>query len=520
MRSRGFDLVPIILGLVLICCVASYSQQLTSAEAWSRQLGGPGADSANGLAIDPIGDVFVVGTFAGTVDFGGGPVTSFGGSDIFVAKYSGATGAHMWSNHYLAPSNDFGSGVAVDTSGNIFVTGSNTAGGPGVILMKISGADGSQIWLRNIGDFTSVAIKVLVAVDGNGNPVITWGSVPPAIQKYDGLTGAILWSRTMIASPSASTNGIAIQPVTNAVYIIGGFHGGLNFGAGTPGWTTPPGGGTDAYLVKFAGADGSYLWSDAWGLGHEIGNSVAVDNNGGVFFTGSFGSPQVGFGGALLNNSGGCSAFLVKYYGDTHAWSRAFGGSGPTDCSSGTGVALDAFGNPFLTGTVQGSSNFGGGVTSAGVVVAAYVGSSGAYQWSRGFSTGSVAAIAVDSPAHPFLAGTFASPTIDLGSGVLTNAGGSDGFIAKLSVAPTAALVNVSGRVRNAGGRGVVGAIVSVVDGAGQTRRVRTNAFGYFSFSGLTAGQSCVFIASAKNIGTITRIIGLTDDISHLDLMP
>jgi hypothetical protein len=74
--------------------------------------------------VDGSGNVLVTGPFNGTVNFGGGGLTSAGGSDIFVAKFSGADGAHLWSKRFGGSSDDIGMSVAADGSGDALLTGS------------------------------------------------------------------------------------------------------------------------------------------------------------------------------------------------------------------------------------------------------------------------------------------------------------------------------------------------------------------------------------------------------------
>jgi hypothetical protein len=83
-------------GDTLICAggedifVAKYDA--SGAHQWSQRLGSTAGDQGLAVAVDGSGDVIVTGRFEGTVDFGGGDLTSAGGSDIFVAKYSDAVG--------------------------------------------------------------------------------------------------------------------------------------------------------------------------------------------------------------------------------------------------------------------------------------------------------------------------------------------------------------------------------------------------------------------------------------------
>ena len=76
--------------------------------------------------VDGSGNVLVTGTFEGTVDFGGGPLTSTGVSDIFLAKYD-PNGNHIWSQRFGGTSSESVRAIAVDGSGNVLVTGSFTA---------------------------------------------------------------------------------------------------------------------------------------------------------------------------------------------------------------------------------------------------------------------------------------------------------------------------------------------------------------------------------------------------------
>jgi len=92
--------------------------------AWARQWGGSDNDLPTGLAIDRAGDIVVCGEFWGTTDVGSGARTSAGNSDMFVAKYSGTDGSCRWSRVMGGPNNDNVKGIALDpTTGNVLITG-------------------------------------------------------------------------------------------------------------------------------------------------------------------------------------------------------------------------------------------------------------------------------------------------------------------------------------------------------------------------------------------------------------
>ena len=86
---------------------------------WSKSFSSPSSDVGRGLAVDSSNNIIVTGYYMGTVDFGGGPLLT-NGQNTFLAKYS-TTGAHLFSRGYAGT--NFGIGVATDRNGNVGVTG-------------------------------------------------------------------------------------------------------------------------------------------------------------------------------------------------------------------------------------------------------------------------------------------------------------------------------------------------------------------------------------------------------------
>ena len=86
-------------------------RRLLSADpSWVFGVGGLEYDQATDVAIDAAGNVYAVGRFNGTVDFDPGPgtaeLTSAGGSDAFVAKYS-PNGTYLWARQMGGPASDW-----------------------------------------------------------------------------------------------------------------------------------------------------------------------------------------------------------------------------------------------------------------------------------------------------------------------------------------------------------------------------------------------------------------------------
>ena len=91
---------------------------------WSTYLGGSDNDVGWGIAADSIGNVFVTGSTSSSGWVSGGFDTTYGGGlyDAFVVKLSGS-GAHLWSTYLGGSDEDDGTDIALDGVGNVFVTG-------------------------------------------------------------------------------------------------------------------------------------------------------------------------------------------------------------------------------------------------------------------------------------------------------------------------------------------------------------------------------------------------------------
>ncbi len=88
------------------------------------------------------------------------------------------------------------------------------------------------------------------------------------------------------------------------------------------------------------------------------------------------------------------------------------------------------------------------------------------------------------------------------------------------SLAPTAAMVSVSGRVTSARGRrGISGALITMTDGTGVPRTTYTNSSGYYNFADVEVGQTLIFDVRAKRYNFIepTKVVSLTEELTSLD---
>ncbi len=300
---------------------------------WSKIFNTGGYSSALGVAVDSSDNVVMTGSLQGGTNFGGGLMQSGGSTNTFIAKFS-SVGTYLWSTIILSYLPNTGYGVAVDSSNNIVVTGSFqgtayfggiggttlTSVGLGDIYVTKLSPTGNFLWTKTFGtawDENSYS----VAIDSGSNIVIT-GTYTSAPLDFGGgplpynsgtdifvakfsLQGLVLWSKGFLAS-GKSTH-VAVDGAGNVV-LTGYFMSSVNLGGGL----LTSAGNYDAFVAKYAAADGTYLWADRFGgAGNDIGYGVAVDGIGDVVATGFF-AQTVNFGGISLTSTGPQDIFFIK----------------------------------------------------------------------------------------------------------------------------------------------------------------------------------------------------------------
>ncbi|MGH2829777.1 MAG: hypothetical protein ACRDJM_04780 [Actinomycetota bacterium] len=170
--------------------LAKYSGQ--GEHLWSKRIGGQGGDEAHSVATDPGGAVVMAGeTDSPSIDMGGGPLTGpVGYSDLVVAKYS-PQGEHLWSRRIGGPNWDAAYSVASDSSGAVLVAGRTDSssidfgGGPltgegssDIVLAKYS-SSGLHLWSKRLG-----GPEVDFALSGRATPrePSSWRAMPTALR--------------------------------------------------------------------------------------------------------------------------------------------------------------------------------------------------------------------------------------------------------------------------------------------------------------------------------------------------
>lgn len=362
---------------------------------WITSLGGPDLEfsgSGTSIATAPNGDLVLVGWFGGTTQLGGAPISSNGIDDIWVARYR-ADGKHVWSIGIGGTGVDRANAVAVDSAGDVYVAGSyagpvNFGGGErtgsGEFLVKLSGENGAYVWDRTFGAFNGSAgfqteLGVGVAAIDPQTIVIAgmftgtvdfggggWTSTPSngcdcVLAAYDASTGTHLWSKPL-ASTGDECDFTLIPPtplrcnvvgIGGDVIATGGFAGTAALGSGN----RASSGSSDIFIARFRGNDGGHVWSMRYGgTSQERAYALATDGTrvlvGGIFYD------TTNLGGPDLTAPGLLNAFVAAYSASTgtHVWSQRFGGS-----EIGTIAASSnqlAFSLPFSTTIQIGTQTF------------------------------------------------------------------------------------------------------------------------------------------------------------------
>jgi hypothetical protein len=423
----------------------------------ASRFGGAGDQAGAAVTTDAAGNVLITGVFAGTVNFGGGDLTSTDADvDLYVAKFS-ATGQHLWSQRFGEVKAQVGTAIATDAAGNVYVTGlflgSMTVGGTvlttsgsglfsDAFLVKLDPTGVAQ-WAKsfvggtNDGE-TSRAVAVSagkVAIVGDyqgtinlgGGPLVAVGGIDTFVAEFSD-NGDPLWSKSFGDVGDQFGRSVAYDPQGN-VLVTGDAQGAVDFGGGPKMAQGDP-----SVFVAKLGAAGEHVYSFSFGDGASSGVGITATSDGGAVITGDF-QGNIDFGGGPLESPANDDVFVARLDAQGgHVWSRRFGDE---LAQHARGVAVDGSGNVLVTGYYSGTMTFGEMVlTNAGIfdAYAAKLDSEGCSVWAKSFGDPAYQSgdgVAVDGSGNAFFTGKFAG-AVDFGGGDLVSAGGADIFLTKL----------------------------------------------------------------------------------------
>jgi hypothetical protein len=268
------------------------------AENWTQQFGTSSEDYGTDIVSDNSGNIYLTGYTDGSLEG-----NNLGNGDIWLAKFS-QSGHRVWTRQFGSSNSDVSTSITVNDSGDIFIVGythgsinGSNIGASDVWLAKFNN-NGDRIWTRQFGTVNHEYSEEIIS-DGNGNIYLT-----------------------------GRTNGS----------LSGGNHGDYDF-----------------WLAKFD-ENGQSIWKKQFGtIKHDYAKEIILDGNGDIYLTGRTHGSLNGI------NLGGSDIFLAKFNRDgTEIWTKQFGSSQDDDPR---GMKLDYLNNIYIggyTSGVLGEISFGG----------------------------------------------------------------------------------------------------------------------------------------------------------------
>lgn len=251
---------------------------------WAKNIGGSSNDKAFELVVDATGNVYITGTYEGTVDFD--PTantvsrTSRGYSDIFVEKFD-TDGNYIWLNTIEGAETLLSTALAIASDGSVYTTGSFAG-----------------------------------EVDFDPNPtaeslISSVGGTDGFIQKIN-TNGEFVWAKAIGGVSTDAVNFIDLDAHDN-ILITGSFSSAFNI---DPSMAFQSSGLTDAFLVKYDPAGGFVEAVTYGGVSTDAANKTHITPDGSIYTVGTFLSSSIDFDPTSneypITNMGGSDAFIQK----------------------------------------------------------------------------------------------------------------------------------------------------------------------------------------------------------------
>jgi hypothetical protein len=363
-----------------------------SALEYSTFLGGSGdGDEGFGIQVDAAGDAYVTGIITSNdfpttsnafqPSYGGGP------SDAFVAELD-TTGSRLLFSSYLGGNNDDDAvGIAVDTSGGIYLTGLTASrdfpatpgafqnlfqfAGPVAFVCKIDSKSGNLVYSTSLTS-SSGNFGIAIAVDANGNVYITgngFGDFPVTpgafqtednsdggsaiVSKLDPTGSTLIFSTYLGGSGMQTGNGIAVDSSGN-VYVCGSTSS-RDFPVTRGAFQVKYGGGPyDGFVTKLDPTGSSLIYSTYLG-GRNVDEafSLGLDQDRNAYVTGPTTSKNFPTANAVQDTlPSKDAAFVTKLNpeGSGLVYSTFMGGSGSEGVVYDKGIAVDNQGSAYAVG--------------------------------------------------------------------------------------------------------------------------------------------------------------------------
>ena len=316
----------LLISFTILLTINSYSQLTLD---WAKRIGSANNETGRGIKTDNNQNVYIAGSFNGTVDFdpgAGSAYLSSTGNDIFILKLDSA-GNFLWARSIGGIGDDEAIAITLDDSANVYITGyfqDTVDFDPDAGIFKLASAGQSDIFIEKLNK-----------------------------------SGNFIWAKRLGGTGDDNGNSITTDHYGNT-YTTGYFSNSPDFDPGTPVFSVASNGGKDIFIEKLDSA-GSFIWVKTMGAnGDDIGNSITIDANKNIISTGSFSlTPDFDPGPAThyLQNYAGTDIYVQKLDSlGNYLWAYKMGGAIGDD--AGNAIATDTAGNILLTGYYFGRAEF------------------------------------------------------------------------------------------------------------------------------------------------------------------
>jgi len=379
------------------------------------EISGSGSVTPEASEIDSNGNIYIVGRFVGTVNFGAGTTLVNSTTDVksFIVKYSPG-GEVLWGKTAASPIENSAASITIDNDNNLYVTGrftnaitfdTVTLENPGedkIYIVKFNG-QGNCIWAKTmqasfmqVGEITADSNNnIYVTGEFGGNSLqldnaILYNIEPISIDLFFiklSNNGDVIWAKRQGGTGNEFGDAIITDTQGN-IYIMGEFTApGLSIGG-----TMLPCETNKVYsLVAKYNSNGSAVWAKSQIKDYGMSSAIKLDSQGNVITLGTFTAPSVLISNTAHTTLGESDVILAKYNNDgVVIWSKQLGGTNvdwssdlTIDNQDNICVSSVSYSNTFNVSSV--SEN----LTHYGNAVITKLNSNGDFVWTKIFGSGS-----------------------------------------------------------------------------------------------------------------------------------
>ncbi len=461
---------------------------------YSTFIGGSSLDLGDSIALDTSGNVYLTGntnsstfpTTAGAFD-----TTYNGGGDVFVTKLNVNGSALLYSTFIGGSSSDSGDSIALDTSGNVYLTGSTASstfpttagafdttyngGSSDVFVTKLNTTGSALVYSSFIGGAVD-EYGLSIVVDTSGDVYLTGSTESPTFPTTTGAfdttynggtsdvfvtklntTGSALVYSTFIGGTTLETSNSIVVDLSGNVFLAGATFS-SDYPTITPAFDTTHNGSSDVFVTKLNTTGSDLLYSTfIGGTGSDQSRAIVVDPSGNIYLTGFTTSTDYSTTAEVFQpqHNGSTDAFISKL-GDFSISGRSVDTSG--NPLANTAIAFSNDCDEFMLSDSQGYFYLGDTITNGTCLVSA----------TQNFYNFNPSTIQTTVNRNKRL--TFVGRPISSG--------------------PTAAFTNLGGDVQStAGNIGLPNTRLTLVNTFGDVRTTTTNAIGDYRFTDVRAGS-------------------------------